>query len=949
MNTLQPSIKVTGAREHNLKNIDIEIPRDKLVVITGLSGSGKSSLAFDTLYAEGQRRYVESLSAYARQFLGMMEKPDVDHIDGLSPAISIDQKNASRNPRSTVGTVTEVYDYMRLLFARVGEIYCPNGHGKVEKQSATQIVDKIIFKSKGKVSRIMITSPMIRDRKGEHKAIFNKILKSGFARVFVDGQQMDIEEAMQQELNKQQKHSIGAVVDRLIVDGTEGDDSDISEDERVRILDSVEKALKLSDGYVEVIDLEKDKRALYSEHFACPDCDFALTELEPRIFSFNSPHGACHKCQGLGSLQQLEPERIVPNNKLTIAEGAIRPWSRSTNSETWMTRILSAISQQKGFDLNTPFKDLTKKQQEIVLYGTGDEEINIDGYTTTYEGVIPNLHRRYKETDSDYIRSEIEKYMVSQICPECGGGRLKKEILSVKIAGKNIVDINKLNIDRAKQYFTGLGKVISPVQLEIATQVLKEIQTRLEFLHNVGLDYLTLDRSANTLAGGEAQRIRLATQIGSGLTGVLYILDEPSIGLHQRDNDKLLDTLKDLRDLGNTVIVVEHDEDTMRQADYLIDIGPGAGKLGGEIVAQGTPEEVIKGEGLTAQYLRNEKEIKIPTVRRNPSKRELVIIKAEENNLKKLNVTIPLGLFVCVSGVSGSGKSTLVYDILARALSSHYHRARAIPGKHKEIKGLEQLDKVINIDQSPIGRTPRSNPVTYTGIFTYVRELFAKTKEAKSRGYSAGRFSFNVKGGRCESCAGDGVKKIEMNFLPDIYVKCEVCKGKRYNDEALQILYKGKNISEVLNMTIDESLEFFTNIPAVKRKLKVLSDVGLGYMHLGQPATTLSGGEAQRIKLATELSRRSTGRTIYILDEPTTGLHFEDINKLLGVLQRLVDKGNTILVIEHNIDVIKSADWVIDLGPEGGDKGGQIVAEGTPEQIASVAKSYTGKYLKKIL
>ena len=949
MDTHHTFIKVTGAREHNLKNIDIDIPRDQLVVITGLSGSGKSSLAFDTLYAEGQRRYVESLSAYARQFLGMMEKPDVDHIDGLSPAISIDQKNASRNPRSTVGTVTEIYDYMRLLWARVGEIYCPNGHGKVEKQSASQIVDKIIAKAKGKVSRIMIISPMVRDRKGEHKTVLNKILKSGFARAYVDGQLMDIEEAMQLEINKQQKHNIAAVIDRLLVDGTEGDETDVSEEERVRILDSVEKALKLSDGYAEVIDMEKDKHSLYSEHFACPDCDFALPELEPRIFSFNSPHGACHKCQGLGTLQQLEPERIVPNNKLTIAEGAIRPWSRSTNSETWMMRILSAICRKKGFDLDTPFKSLTKKQQEIVLYGTGDDEVDIDGYTTTYEGVIPNLHRRYKETDSDYIRSEIEKYMVSQICPVCNGGRLKAEILAVKINNKNIVDINNLNIDKAKQFFIDLPKNISEMQLQIATQVLKEIQTRLEFLQNVGLDYLTLDRSANTLAGGEAQRIRLATQIGSGLTGVLYILDEPSIGLHQRDNDKLLDTLKDLRDLGNTVIVVEHDEDTMRQADYLIDIGPGAGKLGGEVVAKGTPEEVIKGEGLTAQYLRKEKEIKVPTVRRNVSRRELTIVKAEENNLKKIDVKVPLGLFVCVSGVSGSGKSTLVYDILARALSSHYHRARAIPGKHKEIKGLDQLDKVINIDQSPIGRTPRSNPATYTGIFTYVRELYAKTKEAKARGYSAGRFSFNVKGGRCESCAGDGVKKIEMNFLPDIYVKCEVCKGKRYNDEALQILYKGKNISEVLGMTIDEALIYFTNIPAIKRKLKVLSDVGLGYMHLGQPATTLSGGEAQRIKLATELSRRSTGRTIYILDEPTTGLHFEDINKLLGVLQRLVDKGNTILVIEHNIDVIKSADWVIDLGPEGGDKGGEIVAQGTPEQVASVAKSYTGRYLKRVL
>ncbi|MDO8471639.1 MAG: excinuclease ABC subunit UvrA [bacterium] len=942
-------ITVTGAREHNLKNIDIIIPKDKLVVITGLSGSGKSSLAFDTLYAEGQRRYVESLSAYARQFLGIMEKPDVDHIEGLSPAISIDQKNSSRNPRSTVGTVTEIYDYMRLLWARVGEVYCPKGHGKVEQQSASQIADKIISLAKGKVARIMIQAPLVRDRKGEHRLVISGLIKKGIARVAVDGQVLEIEEAATLDLDKQKKHTIAAVIDRLLVDGTEGDKTDLSQEERIRILDSVEKALKISDGLVEIVDTEKGKSELFSEHFACNKCDFALPELEPRVFSFNSPHGACPKCQGLGTLQQLDAKRIVPNGKLTISEGAIRPWSRSTNSETWMMRILQAVVTKHNFDLDTPFNKLKKRQQDIVLYGTAEELYSVNGYETMYEGVIPNLARRHKETDSDYIRTEIEKYMISQICPVCLGGRLKEEIKSIKIGDKSIVEANAMDINLAETFYLNLPKKLSEMQLTIANQVLKEISTRIKFLKNVGLDYLTLDRSATTLAGGEAQRIRLATQIGSGLTGVLYILDEPSIGLHQRDNDKLLETLKELRDLGNSVIVVEHDEDTMRAADYLIDIGPGAGKHGGEVVALGTPEEVTKAKGLTAEYLRGDKKIKVPTVRRQPTRRELTVVKASANNLKDINVTIPLGLFVCVTGVSGSGKSTLVYDIVAKTLAGHYHRARTIPGQHKEIKGLEQLDKVIIIDQSPIGRTPRSNPATYTGVFTYVRELFAATKEAKSRGYSSGRFSFNVKGGRCEACAGDGVKKIEMNFLPDIYVKCEVCKGKRYNEEALQIMYKGKTTAEVLDMTIDEALEFFQNITAIKRKLKVLSDVGLGYMHLGQPATTLSGGEAQRIKLASELSRRSTGRTIYILDEPTTGLHFDDINRLLQVLQRLVSKGNSVLVIEHNIDVIKSADWIIDLGPEGGAKGGYVIVEGSPETAAAHAKSYTGQYLKRVL
>lgn len=946
---INDQIVVTGAREHNLKNVSIAIPRNKLVVITGLSGSGKSSLAFDTLYAEGQRRYVESLSAYARQFLGIMEKPDVDHIEGLSPAISIDQKTSSRNPRSTVGTVTEVYDYMRLLWARVGEVYCPICKEKVEKQSASQITDRIIMTAKGKVMRLMILSPLVRDRKGEHKVTLNKIVRSGFPRVRLDGQIMDIEEAAETELDKRKNHSIEVVVDRLLVDGTEGDNTDVSDEERVRILDSVEKALKLSDGYVMLFDTESNNIKTYSEHFACSNCDFSLAELEPRTFSFNNPHGACPSCQGLGTLQQLEEDRIVPNRRLTIAEGAIRPWSRSTNNETWTMRVLAHVAKKHGFDLDTPFKNLKEKDKKIVLYGTGDQVYSMNGYETQYEGVIPNLERRYKETDSDYIRSEIERYMVSRTCPDCNGGRLKDEVKSVLVGEKNIVEVNAMNISEGQTFFKKLTQKLNESQKTIAEQVLKEINTRLDFLGNVGLNYLTLDRAASTLAGGEAQRIRLATQIGSGLTGVLYILDEPSIGLHQRDNGRLLETLKKLRDLGNSVIVVEHDEETMLSADYLIDVGPGAGKHGGEIVAEGTPEEVKACKTLTAQYLNGEKEIKIPAVRRQPSRRRLVIKKASENNLQDINVTIPLGLFVCVTGVSGSGKSTVVNEILAKALSSHYHHSQAVPGKHDDIEGLDQLDKVINIDQSPIGRTPRSNPATYTGVFTYIRELFAKTKEAKSRGYTSGRFSFNVKGGRCEECSGDGVKKIEMNFLPDIYVKCEVCKGKRYNKEALQIMYKGKNIADVLEMTVDESLEFFANIPAIKRKLKVLSDVGLGYMHLGQPATTLSGGEAQRIKLATELSRRSTGRTIYILDEPTTGLHFEDVSRLLLVLQKLVAKGNSVLVIEHNLEVIKSADWLIDLGPEGGDQGGKIMAEGTPEDVAQVAKSYTGQYLKKIL
>jgi excinuclease ABC subunit A len=942
-------IKISGAREHNLKNISLELPRNRLVVITGLSGSGKSSLAFDTLYAEGQRRYVESLSAYARQFLGIMEKPDVDRIDGLSPAISIDQKTSSRNPRSTVGTVTEIYDYMRLLWARAGSVVCPNGHGAVSQQSATQMVDKIITLASGRTARIMLLSPLVRDRKGEHKPALAKAQRLGLPRVEVDGAVIDAEEAAELELDKQKKHSISLVVDRLIVDGTEGDGSDIADEERVRLLDSVEKCLKLSEGYVQVVDTETGDRQMFSEHFACSECDFALAELEPRIFSFNAPHGACATCQGLGTLSQLSEERIVPNERLTIAEGAIRPWARATNHEAWVMRILEQVAADNGFDLNTPFNELKPEQRQVALYGTGETEYAVNGYHTRYEGVIPNLARRYKETESEYIRSEIEKYMVAQICPTCNGARLKDEVQCVTVAGKSIVEVNQLTIGKAAEYFAGVESKLDETGKMIAEQIVKEISQRLKFLINVGLTYLTLDRSATTLAGGEAQRIRLATQIGSGLTGVLYILDEPSIGLHQRDNTRLLETLKMLRDLGNTVIVVEHDEETMMSADWLVDIGPGAGKHGGEVVAQGTPAEVAAGDSLTGQYLSGKQKIVIPKIRRQPSRRELTIVKATENNLQDVTVTIPLGLFVCITGVSGSGKSTLTYDILSKALAAHYHHARDLPGAHQEILGLEQLDKVIIIDQSAIGRTPRSNPATYTGLFTYIRDMFAATPEAKLRGYTAGRFSFNVKGGRCETCAGDGVKRIEMNFLPDVYVKCDECHGARYNKEALAILYKTKNISEVLEMTVDEALEFFKAIPPIKRKLKVLSEVGLGYMHLGQPATTLSGGEAQRIKLATELSRRATGRTIYILDEPTTGLHFEDVRRLLSVLQKLVDKGNSVVVIEHNLDVIKSADWLIDMGPEGGDGGGKIVASGTPEDVVQVAASHTGRYLKDVL
>ncbi len=935
-------IIIRGARVHNLKNLNIDIPRDKLVVITGLSGSGKSSLAFDTIYAEGQRRYVESLSAYARQFLGLMDKPDVDKIEGLSPAISIDQKSASHNPRSTVGTVTEIYDYLRLLYARVGEPHCAVCGKKITGQTVTQMVDQVV--SWPESTKIVIMSPMIRDQKGEHKHLLEEVKKSGYQRVRVDGTVMDLSEAINLNLDKKKKHTIEVVVDRISLDS--GD--------RIRVADSLETALDLGNDTVLVQKDEKDE-ILLSSNFACPDGHMNLPELNPRNFSFNSPHGACPDCTGLGTRLEVDPELVIPNQKLTLAEGAIRPWSKTTSRLSWYGRVLQALAEEYGFSLNAQVRDLPKKFLEVVLYGTADKKVKImdeNGYerVTTFEGVIPNLNRKYKETDSDYMRSEIEQYMRVRTCPTCFGKRLRPEFLAVTIKEKSIVDVANYSIDDAALFIGSLPKQFSEKDMKIANQILKEILARLQFLQDVGLNYLTLDRSADTLSGGEAQRIRLATQIGSGLTGVLYILDEPSIGLHQRDNDRLLKTLKNLRDLGNTVIVVEHDQDTIEASDWVIDIGPGAGKHGGELVAEGTPAQIHKDKNsITGKYLSGREEIPLPKVRKKGNGKHLKVIGATEHNLKNIDVEIPLGKFVALTGVSGSGKSTLLNEILAKALSSYFFNAKDAPGAHKKILGIESIDKVIAIDQSPIGRTPRSNPATYTGVFTYIRDLFAATPEARMRGYKAGRFSFNVKGGRCEVCGGDGVIKIEMHFLPDVYVTCEECKGKRYNKEALDIHYKGKTISDVLEMTVDEAHIFFRSVPMIAKKLETLSLVGLGYMHLGQQATTLSGGEAQRIKLSSELSRSSTGRTLYILDEPTTGLHFEDVKRLLGVLNRLVEKGNTVLVIEHNLDVIKSADWLIDLGPEGGDKGGEVVAVGTPEEVAKVKKSYTGQYLKKML
>lgn len=932
-------IKVQGAREHNLKNIDVELPRNKLVVITGLSGSGKSSLAFDTIYAEGQRRYVESLSSYARQFLGLMEKPDVDQIDGLSPAISIDQKSTSRNPRSIVATVTEIYDYLRLLYARIGIPHCPVCGKPVTRQTSANIVNQV--EQLTAKSRLMILSPVVTDKKGAFEHIPEQFQRAGFARARVDGVVYALDEFP--DLDKNYKHNIEIVVDRLVNDA----------DSRGRLVQSVEQALDLSDGKLKVVNADTNEEFTYSLMYACLDHpDVAIPELEPRTFSFNSPHGACPVCTGLGNRLEVDPELVIPNGRLTIAEGAIRPFNR-INSDAWYTKKMQAVADRYGFSLHVPTGELKREDLDKILYGTGKDKYRVSlgagrSFETTYEGVIPNLERRHKETESDFMRRDIERFMRERPCHVCKGRRLRPEVLAVTVADKSIMDICELSIDQAIDFFNAI--TLQAKEQEIAKQIFKEICARLQFMQDVGLNYLNLARSAVTLSGGEAQRIRLATQIGSGLQGVLYVLDEPSIGLHQRDNERLIRTLKHLRDLGNSVLVVEHDEETIRTADYLLDIGPGAGTHGGEVVAAGSPAEVANNpKSITGQYLTGKKSIPVPKKRRAGNGKSLIIKGAQENNLKNIDVEIPLGKMVVVSGVSGSGKSSLINDILAKELSARLMRANEVPGRHDDIEGIKHLDKVIIIDQSPIGRTPRSNPATYTGLFTPIRELFASVPEAKLRGYGPGRFSFNVRGGRCENCSGDGIIKIEMHFLPDVYVPCEVCHGKRYNREALEIHYKGKAISDVLEMTCEAALEFFENIPAIARKLQTLVDVGLGYIALGQPATTLSGGEAQRVKLATELSRRPTGRTLYILDEPTTGLHIDDVQKLLGVLHALVDAGNSMIIIEHNLDVIKNADWIIDMGPEGGAAGGTVLAEGTPQQIAKVKTSYTGRYLANML
>ena len=932
-------IKVTGAKEHNLKNINVSIPRDKLVVITGLSGSGKSSLAFDTIYAEGQRRYVESLSSYARQFLGIMDKPDVESIDGLSPAISIDQKSTSRNPRSTVATVTEIYDYLRLLFARIGVPHDPITGREVTRRTKDDIIDDVMKIEPG--TRLMLLAPIAKDKKGEFAHVPEQYRRLGFARARVDGVVYALDEFP--ELKKNDRHSIEIVVDRLVM----------APDMRGRVAQSVEQALDVGGGIVGVLYADSGDVQLLSQRYASLDNpDIEIPELEPRLFSYNTPQGACPVCTGLGSRLEIDPE-LVFNPNLTIAEGAIRPYNR-VNVDNFYMKKIRAVAEAHDFSVRTPVRDLPEAVQQLVLYGTGVQKYRIAlgsgrHYDTTYEGVIPNLERRWRETDSEFMRRDIERFMRERQCTTCKGARLKPVVLAITVHGYNIMDVCSLGIDDAIAFFASLE--LSPKEQAIAQAILKEITARLQFMSNVGLHYLELGRAANTLSGGEAQRIRLATQIGSGLQGVLYVLDEPSIGLHQRDNDRLIATLKHLRDLGNTVLVVEHDEDTIRAADYLLDIGPGAGVHGGQVVAAGTPRQVAKNKkSITGQYLSGTESIAVPAIRRKPQKDRWLTIKgARENNLKGIDVMIPLGLMTVVSGVSGSGKSTLVNDILAKELSARLHRANAVPGKHEDILGVTQLDKAIVIDQSPIGRTPRSNPATYTGIFTPIRELFASTPEANVRGYKPGRFSFNVKGGRCETCQGDGVIKIEMHFLPDVYVACETCGGKRYNREALEITYKDRTISDVLDMTVEQACEFFANVPAVHRKLQTLVDVGLGYIRLGQPATTFSGGEAQRIKLATELSRRSTGKTLYILDEPTTGLHSADVKRLLGILQQLVDGGNSMVIIEHNLDVIKSADYIIDMGPEGGAGGGQVVATGTPEVVAAHKASFTGKYLRPLL
>jgi excinuclease ABC subunit A len=940
---MQSKIVVRGAREHNLKNVDVEIPRDSLVVVTGLSGSGKSTLAFDTIYAEGQRRYVESLSAYARQFLELMEKPDVDSIEGLSPAISIEQKTTSRNPRSTVGTVTEIYDYMRLLFARVGIPYSPATGLPIESQTVSQMVDRIQEMPEG--TRLFLLAPIVRGRKGEYRKEFAELQKKGFARVRVDGEMYDIQDVP--ALDKNYKHDIEVVVDRLVVRPDLGN----------RIADSLETALGLTEGLAVAENADDQGRTMFSAKFACPVSGFTIDEIEPRLFSFNNPHGACPACDGLGTKMYFDPELVVPDPEKLLKDGAIAPWSNSSSS--YYDQTLASLAKAFKFSVNTPFRDLPKKAQNVILNGSGDKAVKMvyaddkRSYTIDrpFEGVVPNMERRFRETDSSWTREELCKYQAVSKCEVCDGARLKPEALAVKIDDKHISDVTEYSIGGAHEWFGSVSKQLTDKQNEIATGILKEINERLGFLHNVGLDYLTLSRTSGTLSGGESQRIRLASQIGSGLTGVLYVLDEPSIGLHQRDNARLLETLRHLRDIGNTVIVVEHDEEAIRAADYLIDMGIGAGIHGGDVVASGKPAAVMRSKrSLTAKYLRGDLEVEIPKKRRDfDKKRQLKIVGATANNLKNVSVDIPLGTLTCVTGVSGGGKSSLIIETLYKAMARRINNSRVIPGEHKDIKGLEFIDKVVDIDQSPIGRTPRSNPATYTGTFTPIRDWFAGLPEAKARGYKPGRFSFNVKGGRCEACQGDGVIKIEMHFLADVYVQCDVCKGKRYNRETLEVLFRNKSIADILDMTVEEGVEFFTAVPSIRDKLEMLLRVGLGYVKIGQQATTLSGGEAQRVKLSKELSRRATGKTLYILDEPTTGLHFDDIRKLLEVLQALVDQGNSVVVIEHNLDVIKTADWLIDLGPEGGDGGGEIVAAGRPEDVAKAERSYTGHFLAPYL
>ena len=934
-------LRIKGAREHNLKNIDITLPRDKFIVITGLSGSGKSSLAFDTIYAEGQRRYVESLSAYARQFLGQMEKPDVDLIEGLSPAISIDQKTTARNPRSTVGTVTEIHDYLRLLYARAGDVYCTKCGKKISRQTVDQMVDQVMKNPEG--TKLMILAPVIRAKKGEHKKILENLAKEGYVRAVVDGETRELDEEI--KLEKQKKHSIAAVVDRIIV----------KPESAKRAADSIETALRMAGGLVVIRDMATGEETLMNENFACADCGVSIEELTPRMFSFNSPFGACPECTGLGMLLKIDPDLIVPDKTKTLREGAVKAsgWNFGTVG-TIAKNYLDAMMKRYGFDMDTPYEELSEEVKHALLYGTDGEKLRVeyDGmggagyYNAAFEGIIPNLERRYAETTSEYMKGEIESYMVETPCPVCHGQRYNRETLAVKIGDKNIAELSDMSIRAAREYVNTVQ--LSSKQKMIAERVLKELNARFDFLINVGLDYLTLSRAAGTLSGGEAQRIRLATQIGSGLMGVLYILDEPSIGLHQKDNDKLLATLKGLRDLGNTLIVVEHDEETMLNADYIVDIGPGAGAHGGEVVAEGTPKQIMANKkSITGQYLSGKKLIRIPAKLREP-KQWITVRGARENNLQNIDVSFPTGVITAVTGVSGSGKSSLVNHILKKAAMQKFYHSKDRPGRHDRIDGLEYVDKIVDIDQSPIGRTPRSNPATYTGLFDMIRDIFAMTQDAKARGYQKGRFSFNVKGGRCEACRGDGIIKIEMHFLPDVYVPCEVCKGQRYNRETLEVRYKGKNIFEVLDMTVEEAYHFFENIPRIESKLKVLMDVGLSYIKLGQPSTTLSGGEAQRVKLATHLAKKQTGNTLFILDEPTTGLHMDDVKRLVKVLNRLADKGNTVVVIEHNLDVIKSADYIIDMGPDGGDKGGTVVAAGTPKEVAETPGSYTGEYLKRI-